>query len=156
MILARPPENPFREAPSDVPGTTTGTSEGASARERGRSPARPIGGMSDQSVTKVSSSGNPAGKMGQEYLASGVHVSLRKWVEEPPSEPKEPSARDYETVGYVLAGKAELHVGENVVTLEPGDSWVVNRGESHTYRILEPFTAIEATAPPAQVHGRDE
>jgi hypothetical protein len=26
----------------------------------------------------------------------------------------------------------------------------------HSYRILEPFTAIEATAPPAEVHGRDE
>ncbi|HAX79370.1 MAG TPA: cupin domain-containing protein, partial [Cyanobacteria bacterium UBA11372] len=27
---------------------------------------------------------------------------------------------------------------------------------SHTYKILEPFTAVEATSPPAQVHGRDE
>jgi hypothetical protein len=26
----------------------------------------------------------------------------------------------------------------------------------HTYKILEPFTAIEATHPPASVHGRDE
>lgn len=112
--------------------------------------------MSNQSITKVSSSGNPEGAMGQEYLASGVHVSLRKWVDEQPGEPKEPSARDYETVGYVLSGKAELHIGPNVVVLEKGDSWVVNRGETHTYRILEPFTAIEATAPPAQAHGRDE
>ena len=112
--------------------------------------------MSNQSVTKVSSTDNPEGSMGQRHLASGVHVSLRKWVDEQPGEPKEPSARDYETVGYVLAGKAELHVGESRVTLEPGDSWVVNRGEFHTYRILEPFTAIEATAPPAQAHGRDE
>lgn len=112
--------------------------------------------MSNQSITKVSSSGNPEGKMGQEYLASGVHVALRKWVDEEPGEPKEPTARDYETVGYVLAGRAELHIGESVVTLETGDSWVVNRGETHTYRILESFTAIEATAPPAQAHGRDE
>ena len=112
--------------------------------------------MSNESITKVSSTDNPEGTMGQRYLASGVHVALRKWVDEQPGEPKEPSARDYETVGYVLSGKAELHVGESRVTLSPGDSWVVNRGESHTYRILEPFTAIEATAPPAQTHGRDE
>ena len=112
--------------------------------------------MSNQSITKVSSEGNPEGKMGQRYLASGVHVALRKWTDEQPGEPKEPSARDYETAGYVLAGKAELIVGESRVTLEPGDSWIVNRGELHTYRILEPFTAIEATAPPAQAHGRDE
>jgi hypothetical protein len=25
----------------------------------------------------------------------------------------------------------------------------------HHYTIIEPFTAIEATAPPAEVHGRD-
>jgi hypothetical protein len=27
---------------------------------------------------------------------------------------------------------------------------------SHTYVILEPFTAVEATSPPAEVQGRDE
>jgi hypothetical protein len=32
----------------------------------------------------------------------------------------------------------------------------VPRKASHTYRILEPFTAVEATSPPAFVHGRDE
>ena len=26
----------------------------------------------------------------------------------------------------------------------------------HRYTILQPFTAAEATAPPAQVHGRDD
>jgi hypothetical protein len=25
----------------------------------------------------------------------------------------------------------------------------------HKYTIIEPFTAVEATAPPAEVHGRD-
>jgi hypothetical protein len=33
---------------------------------------------------------------------------------------------------------------------------VVPRGASHTYKILEAFTAVEATSPPAAVHGRDE
>jgi hypothetical protein len=37
-----------------------------------------------------------------------------------------------------------------------GDSWVVPKGASHSYKILEPFTAVEATLPPAHVHGRDE
>ena len=40
--------------------------------------------------------------------------------------------------------------------LESGNSWVVPEGASHSYKILEPFTAVEATFPPAQVHGRDE
>jgi quercetin dioxygenase-like cupin family protein len=41
------------------------------------------------------------------------------------------------------------------VRLEPGSSWVVPRGAEHSYRILEPLTAVEATHPPFQVHGRD-
>jgi hypothetical protein len=32
----------------------------------------------------------------------------------------------------------------------------VPRGASHAYKIIEAFTAVEATHPPAQVHGRDE
>ena len=72
----------------------------------------------------------------------------------PPGKP--PSSRAYETVGYVIAGRAELHLGEQMVLLEPGDSWVVPKGASHTYHVLEPFTAVEATAPPAHIHGRDE
>ena len=43
-----------------------------------------------------------------------------------------------------------------MVLLEPGNSWVVPKGSSHTYKILESFTAVEATSPPAQVHSRDE
>ncbi len=43
-----------------------------------------------------------------------------------------------------------------MVLLEPGNSWVVPKGASHTYKILEPFTAVEATSPAAQAHGRDE
>jgi hypothetical protein len=30
------------------------------------------------------------------------------------------------------------------------------KGSTHTYRLLEPFTAVEATYPLYQVHGRDE
>lgn len=40
--------------------------------------------------------------------------------------------------------------------LEPGASWVVPKGAKHTYKILELFTAVEATSPPAEVHGRDK
>lgn len=78
---------------------------------------------SDSTVKKISSATSPLGEMGQRYLISGKRVSLRLWSEEKPQS-TEATNRDYETVGYVIAG-------------------------------LEPFTAIEATAPPAQVHGRD-
>jgi quercetin dioxygenase-like cupin family protein len=43
-----------------------------------------------------------------------------------------------------------------MVFLEAGDSWVVPKGAKHSYKILESFTAVEATSPPAQAHGRDE
>jgi quercetin dioxygenase-like cupin family protein len=94
--------------------------------------------------------------LGQKYLVSGIRISMRLWENEPPGEAKPVRARDYETVGYVLQGRAELHLEGQLLKLEPGDSWVVPKGAAHTYKILEPFTAIEATSPPAQVHGRDE
>jgi len=110
----------------------------------------------DTSVTKVDSSHAPTGEMGQKYLASGVKVSMRLWDEEQATDYKPESRRDYETVGYVIKGRAELRIEGQVVRLQPGDSWVVPRNSAHTYKILEPFTAIEATSPPALVHGRDE
>jgi quercetin dioxygenase-like cupin family protein len=112
--------------------------------------------MGDTSVKKVDSQFSPKGQMGQKYLAGGIRVSMRLWENEQPAEPLPPSARDYETVGYVIKGRAELHLEGQVLLLNPGDSWLVPRGASHTYKILEPFTAVEATSPPASVHGRDE
>lgn len=81
---------------------------------------------------------------------------MRLWENEEPSDGKEPSTREYETVGYVISGKAELHLEGQMLMLEKGSSWVVPKGASHTYKILETFTAIEATSPPAHAHGRDE
>ncbi|MEI2583697.1 cupin domain-containing protein [Scytonema sp. PRP1] len=112
--------------------------------------------MADTSVKKVDSAYSPKGQQGQKYLASGKTVSMRLWENEQPDEPKEPATREYETVGYVISGRAELHIEGQVILLETGNSWVVPKGASHTYKILEPFTAVEATSPPAQVHGRDE
>ena len=113
-------------------------------------------GVRDTTVKKVTSAFSPGGAMGQKYLASGKRVSMRLWKQEPPGGNEPPHARDYETVGYVIAGRAELVIEQQKVMLEPGDSWVVPRGAEHCYRILEPFTAIEATSPPAEVHARDE
>lgn len=109
----------------------------------------------DKSVKKVDSSQSPTGEMGQKYLASGKALSMRLWDREEPSEPKPEARRDYETVGYVIDGRAELHLEGQMVILEKGDSWTVPKGASHTYNIVETFTAVEATSPPAEVHDRD-
>ena len=110
----------------------------------------------DKTVKKVSSKTSPKGEMGQKYLADGKSVSMRMWEGEEPGEPKPEARRDYETVGYVISGSAELLLEGQKISLEPGDSWLVPKNASHTYNILETFTAVEATSPPAEVHGRDE
>ena len=112
--------------------------------------------MADTTVHKIKSEYSPKGAMGQKYLASGKQLSMRLWENEQPGEAKPESRREYETVGYVIKGRAELYLEGQKVLLEPGDSWVVPKGASHTYKVLEPFTAVEATSPPSQVHGRDE
>jgi quercetin dioxygenase-like cupin family protein len=108
----------------------------------------------DSTVKRGTGGAAPKGDLGQVYLAAGEHVSMRLWNNEPP-QAKETVRRDYETVGYVISGRAELTIEQQIIQLEPGDSWLVPANSSHSYRILEKFTAVEATAPPAQVQGRD-
>jgi quercetin dioxygenase-like cupin family protein len=112
--------------------------------------------MPDKSITKVSSANAPTGRFGQKYLASGIRISMRLWEREQPAEAKPQTAHEYETAGFVIEGKAELHIEGQLVLLEKGDSWVVPKGARHNYKVIETFTAVEATSPPAEVHGRDE
>ena len=97
--------------------------------------------MGDTTITKVDSTHSPRGPLGQTYLATGVGVGMRLWRDRPPGEAKPQTARDYETVGYVISGRAELHSEGQMVLLEPGNCWVVPRHAMHTYKILETFTA---------------
>jgi len=112
--------------------------------------------MGDTSIKKLSSKHSPKGNMGQKYLASGVHISMRLWEGEAPNDDKKNHSNEYETVGFVIKGKAELHLEGQMVILETGDSYLVPKGSKHRYVILETFTAVEATSPPAEVHARDE
>ena len=63
--------------------------------------------MGDSGISKIESRYSPRREMGQVYLASGESLSMRLW-EEHPGEPAEATAREYETVGYVIKGRAEL------------------------------------------------
>ncbi len=78
--------------------------------------------MTETTIKKVSGESSPRGQMGQVYLVSGKRVSLRLWRDEKPQH-KEPVRRDYETVGYVISGRAELTIEGQTIKLEPGDSW---------------------------------
>jgi quercetin dioxygenase-like cupin family protein len=112
--------------------------------------------MTDTAAKKVSSAHAPKGEQGEIHLASGKGVSMRLWRDEEPTDNKPSHRHDYEVVGYVVSGRAELEIEGQTIELEPGDSWVVPAGAAHTYRILERFTAVEATAPPVEAHGGEE
>lgn len=106
----------------------------------------------DTTIKKVKSEHSPIGEMGQKYLVAGKSVSMRLWEAVPEGEAAKPYAhRDYETVGYAIKGKARLELEGQEITLEPGDCWLVPAGAKHLYHIEEPFTAIEATSPPAEI-----
>lgn len=107
-------------------------------------------------MQKVAARAAPTGAMGQKYLAAGAHMGMRLWIEKEPLPAKPATQRDYETVGFVIGGRAELSIEGQTLTLEPGDSWVVPKGALHSYAIPEAFTAIEVTSPPAQEEHLDE
>jgi quercetin dioxygenase-like cupin family protein len=109
----------------------------------------------DTTIKKIDSNYSPTGEMGQVYLASGTSIAMRLWEKRDPTDDKEFHKRPYETVGYVIKGRAKLHIGDQVAVLEKGDSWVVPKDAEHKYEILESFTAVEATSPPAHAEGRD-
>ena len=111
--------------------------------------------MSDTTIIKIDADHSPTGRRGEKHLAMSKNMAMRLWEEEP-TERKPETEREYETIGYVISGRAELQSEGQTVTLEAGDSGVVPKGARHSYRILEAFTAVEVTHPPAAVHGRDE
>jgi mannose-6-phosphate isomerase-like protein (cupin superfamily) len=107
-------------------------------------------------IPQITSNTNSAtGEMGQDYLATGKQVALRRW-EADACGFCEPRCRDYEAVGYLLEGDLVLDLDGELVTLKCGDSWLVPQGATHRYQVVTPIVAIEATSPPARFNGRDE
>ena len=90
-------------------------------------------------------------KTGERHLVKGQAMSMRMWDAEPAGVEKKPIRRDYETLGYCIAGRAEVSIEGEVAMLTPGTSWLVPKGAEHTYEILEAFTAIEVSSPPTKV-----
>ena len=99
-------------------------------------------------VQKVSSRGTEACPTGEVLLAAGKVMAMRLWQDEEPQE-KAPHRSPYETLGYVVKGRAELTIDGATVELTAGDSYLVPANAEHTYRILETFSALECTSPPA-------
>ena len=66
--------------------------------------------MPDTTIKKVEADTSPKGEMGQKYLVAGKRVSLRLQSDEPGGKLKAPTSREYETVGYVISGSANLEL----------------------------------------------
>ncbi|MEL6158336.1 MAG: cupin domain-containing protein [Cyanobacteria bacterium J06623_5] len=114
--------------------------------------------MSNQTSTAdqltINANSAPTGSMGQKLLISGNAMAMRLWDEQPgDGQDKSVSANNYETLGYVLEGRAEITVEDKTITVKPGMSWVIPEGTNHSYKILEHFRAVEATHPSARGDG---
>ena len=97
-------------------------------------------------ISKISTEDAKTGPDGDLLLAGGAHMSMRLWKDEAPQE-KAPHRSSYETLGYVMGGRAELTIEGQSVMLKPGDSYLVPANAEHGYRILEAFTALETISP---------
>lgn len=53
----------------------------------------------------------------------------------------------HEQTGYLVSGKILLTIGEETFEVEPGDSWSIPGGLSHSAEILEDSIAIEVFSP---------
>ena len=56
---------------------------------------------------------------------------------------------------FFVEGEGQAVVDGTRSKVEPNSLIVIPKGAEHSYRILEAFTAVEATHPPAEVHDRD-
>lgn len=106
--------------------------------------------MTQPSTYKVSQHDTTHGQDGEHHLIRGQHGSMRLWHREQPADAKPETMNEYETLGYVITGRAELTIDGQTTTLEPGDSYLVPMNTPHTYRILETLTAVEVTTPATQ------
>ncbi len=88
------------------------------------------------------------GDAAESVLVRGERVALRKWTNEEPGDWKPDTQRPYETVGYVIAGSAQPRVAGKETALQTGDAYHVPANADHSYKITEPFTAVEAISPP--------
>ncbi len=82
------------------------------------------------------------------HLVTGDALALRLW-NEPAGTAGEPHTQPYETVGYVVAGRVEVHVAGRSTTCGPGESYHVPADATRHYVVAEDLVAVEATSPPA-------
>lgn len=58
-----------------------------------------------------------------------------------------PHSHVHEQTGYLIEGHIRLTIGDEVFTVEPGDSWCIKSNVSHCAEILADSLAIEVFSP---------
>jgi len=113
--------------------------------------------MGDKTIIKVDSTHSPHGPLGQMYLATGVGVGMRLWRDRPPGPPVPEVARDYETVGYVISGRAELHSEGQMSCWNratrgsfPGTPGIRTKSSSRSRRLRRPTRRLRSTTATAR------
>lgn len=53
----------------------------------------------------------------------------------------------HEQTGYLVEGRIRLTIGDETVTVEPGDSWCIEGEVTHSAEILADSVAIEVFSP---------
>jgi quercetin dioxygenase-like cupin family protein len=59
-------------------------------------------------------------------------------------------AHPHEQAGYCIEGRFELTIDSVPTLIEPGDSYVIPGGASHSYHIREKALAVEVFSPPRE------
>jgi quercetin dioxygenase-like cupin family protein len=54
---------------------------------------------------------------------------------------------EHESVGYIISGKVEMRIGDQVHTLGPGTTWYHPKGVEHTSLAIEDSVVLEFHAP---------
>jgi len=53
-----------------------------------------------------------------------------------------------EAIGYLISGRLEMSIGDQIFILEPGDIWHHPIGVSHSTKAIENSEALEIHSPP--------
>ena len=95
--------------------------------------------MPDTTIKKVEAGTSPRGEMGQKYLVAGKRDFDAPLGSRTRGKLKAPTARDYETVGYVISGSATLDLeGQTAQLSRLESSWLVPAGAMHQYTSSSP------------------
>ncbi len=89
---------------------------------------------------------NPIDGIKLKTLTFGEKTSMTEFVME---KGKDLPAHDHphEQIGFLVSGKIELAIGDEVFSVNPGDSWCIPGGVQHAANIKENSIAIEVFSP---------